>query len=116
MQLISGFIDTYLRLNLQEEQLFQAELGRMGLVEQEEVMKIVTSWMEQGLQQGKQEGKKEEALLLILRLLNRRIGAIDSQLQQICSLSISQLEELGEALLDFSDASELIAWLEQQGS
>jgi len=54
---------------------FQAELGRIALVEQEEVMKIVTSWMEQGLQQGKQE----EALLLILRLLNRRIGAIDSQ-------------------------------------
>ncbi len=79
-------------------------------------MKIVTSWMEQGLQQGKQEGKKEEALLLILRQLNRRIGAIDSKLQeQIRSLSISQLEELGEALLDFSDVSDLIAWLEQQG-
>lgn len=116
MQLISGFIDTYLRLNPQEEQLFQVELGRMGLVEQEEVMKIVTSWMEQGLQQGKQEGKQEEALLLLLRQLNRRIGAIDSKLQeQICSLSISQLEELGEALLDFSDTSDLIAWLEQQG-
>ncbi len=55
----------------------------MGLVEQEEVMRIVTSWMEQGLeqglQQGKQEGKREEALLLILRQLNRRVGAIDSK-------------------------------------
>jgi hypothetical protein len=117
MQLISGFIDTYLRLNPQEEKLFQAELGRMGLVEQEEVMKIVTSWMEQGLEQGKQEGKREEALLLILRQLNRRVGAIDSKLhEQIRSLSISQLEELGEALLDFSDLSDLRVWLERQAS
>lgn len=117
MQLISGFIDTYLRLNLEEEQLFQMELGRMGLVEQEEVMKIVTSWMEQGLQQGKQEGKQEEALLLILRQLNRRIGDINLELQEhIRSLSISQLEELGEALLDFSDTSDLITWLEQQAN
>ena len=54
--------------------------------------------------------------MLILRLLNRRVGVLDSKLQeQVRSLSISQLEELGEALLDFSDTSDLIAWLEQQG-
>ncbi|WP_051038453.1 DUF4351 domain-containing protein [Gloeocapsa sp. PCC 7428] len=114
MQLISGFIDSYLRLNIQEEQLFQTQLSTLGIVQQEEVMKIVTSWMEQGRQEGKQEGRQEEAQSLILRLLNRRIGAFDAQLQaQIQQLSLSQLENLDEALLDFSDTSDLITWLEQ---
>ncbi len=35
--------------------------------------------------------------------------------EQIRSLSISQLEELGEALLDFSALSDLRAWLESPG-
>jgi predicted transposase YdaD len=118
MQLISGFIDSYLRLNIQEEQLFQTQLSTLGIVQQEEVMEIVTSWMEQGIEQGRQEGKQEgrqeEAQSLILRQLNRRIGAFDAQLQaQIQQLSLSQLENLGEALLDFSDTSDLITWLEQ---
>lgn len=73
-------------------------------------MEIVTSWMERGLEQGKQE----EAQSLILRQLNRRIGAVDSLLQsQIERLSLSQLEALGEALLDFTDSSDLQTWLDQ---
>jgi hypothetical protein len=109
MQLISGFIDTYLRLNAQEEQRFQTQLSTLGLVQQEEVMEIVTSWMEQGRQQ--------EAQSLILRQLNRRIGAVDAQLQaQIRSLSLSQLETLGEALLDFTTTADLITWLEQHST
>ncbi|PPS42774.1 DUF4351 domain-containing protein [Chroococcidiopsis sp. TS-821] len=113
MQLISGFIDSYLHLNAQEEQRFQTQLSTLGLVQQEEVMEIVTSWMEQGIEQGRQE----EAQSLILRLLNRRIGAVDSQLQtQIQQLSLSQLEELGEALLDFTEITNLISWLEQHSS
>jgi predicted transposase YdaD len=85
-------------------------------------MEIVTSWMERGIEQGKQqgrqegkqEGRQEEARSLILRLLNRRIGTIDSTLEaQIRSLSLAQLETLGEALLDFTDSSDLQTWLDQ---
>jgi Domain of unknown function (DUF4351) len=50
---------------------------------------------------------------VILRLLTRRIGAVDPQLQQqIQGLSIPQLEALAEALLDFSTPGDLITWLE----
>ncbi|MFM6370694.1 MAG: Rpn family recombination-promoting nuclease/putative transposase [Dolichospermum sp.] len=56
MQLISGFIDTYLRLNKIEEQKFAAEIGSLIPSEKEEVMQIVTSWMEQGIEQGIQQG------------------------------------------------------------
>lgn len=108
MQLISGFIDTYLRLTAEEEEIFRAEISRFEPVEQEVVMQIVTSWMEEGLQQGKQE----EALSLIMRLLNRRIGTVEPELQErIRQLSLAQLEDLAEALLDFSDVADLAAWL-----
>ena len=43
MKLISGFIDTYLRLNVEEERLFQADINTIEPSEQEVVMEIVTS-------------------------------------------------------------------------
>lgn len=52
---------------------------------------------------------------MILRQLKRRLGEVTAELEErIRSLSIAQLEDLGEALLDFSDTSDLVAWLEQQ--
>lgn len=75
-------------------------------------MQIVTSWMEQGLQQGRQEGRQEGELAIILRQLTRQIGTVEPELQQrIRQLSIAQLEDLAEALLDFSNAADLAAWL-----
>ena len=100
-------------------------------------MQIVTSWMregiEQGLQRGRQEGleqgiqlgvkqglqlglqqgRREGESALIMRLLTRRFGLIDPELQtRIRQLSLPQLERLAEALLDFSDETDLIAWLQ----
>ncbi|OCR00127.1 flagellar assembly protein H [Oscillatoriales cyanobacterium USR001] len=122
MKLISGFIDTYLRLNSEEESQLELEIARIEPSQQKVVMEIVTSWMEkgieqglqQGLQTGLQQGKQEEAVALILRQLPRRIGVVTPELQgNIRSLSVSQLEELAEALLDFSNETDLIAWLQQ---
>ncbi|WP_317111702.1 DUF4351 domain-containing protein [Chroococcidiopsis sp. SAG 2025] len=57
--------------------------------------------------------KREEALSLTLRQLMRRIGEVTPQLQaQIQNLTTAQIEELGVALLDFRDASDLIIWLQ----
>lgn len=60
VQLISGFIDTYLKLNPQETALFAEQVASIEPRQQEGVMQIVTSWMEQGIEQG----KKQEAVLL----------------------------------------------------
>ena len=69
---------------------------------------------EQAKEEGKQEGKQEGEKNLILRLLHRRIGEIDALLiERITGLSIEQLENLGEALLDFSSVADLEAWLTQ---
>ncbi len=50
---------------------------------------------------------------LLLRQLKRRIGELDSELEShIRGLSVMQLQELGEALLDFAQKRDLLEWLE----
>ncbi|WP_017318951.1 DUF4351 domain-containing protein [Mastigocladopsis repens] len=112
VQLISGFIDTYLKLNAEEKAVFEEQLATIEPRQQEEVMQIVTSWMEEGIQQGRQEGRQQEAATLVLRLLNRRFSGVSSQLQErIQNLSTAELEDLAEALLDFNTVADLEAWL-----
>ncbi len=66
------------------------------------------------LRKGRQEGRQEGEAAVILRLLSRRLGAVDPQRQgQIQGLSIPQLEALAEALLDFSTVADLVAWLDE---
>ncbi|WP_083468911.1 DUF4351 domain-containing protein [Nostoc piscinale] len=68
--------------------------------------------LQKGLQQGEARGKRQEALGLILRLLTRRFGAVELQTeQQIQTLSINQLEDLAEALLDFTSQNDLVNYL-----
>jgi hypothetical protein len=106
-KMISGFIDTYLKLNAEEEEIFKTEIAKFEPVQQEVVMEIVTSWMEQGMQRGE--------LAVIMRQLNRRIGTVEPELQErIRQLSLAQLEDLAEALLDFSNVEDLIACLNKQ--
>jgi predicted transposase YdaD len=116
MKMISGFVDTYLQLNPVEEEIFKAEIAKFEPTQQEVVMEIVTSWMQQGIEQGLQQGRQEGELAVIMRQLNRRIGTVEPELQErIRQLSLTQLEDLAEALLDFSDVADLAAWLESRG-
>ncbi|MFN9400246.1 MAG: DUF4351 domain-containing protein [Dolichospermum sp.] len=69
--------------------------------------------IQEGLQQGEQRGLQQGEQLLIIRQLNRRIGTMDSSLiQQVQKLPVAQLEELGEALLDFTSVTDLQTWLQ----
>ena len=108
MQLISGFIDTYLRLNKIEKEKFQIEIGTLIKEEKEEVMQIVTSWMEEGIERGIEREKN-----LILRLINRKFGQIDRELEtEIRSLNIEIIETLGEAIFDLDTVEDLQNWLD----
>jgi hypothetical protein len=78
--LISGFVDTYLRLNPAAEQVFQTEIARIEpATEQEKIMQLTTSWMEQGIEQGLEQERRSA----ISGLLELRYGAIDDQLTAI---------------------------------
>ena len=64
---------------------------------------------QEALQQGQQQGEAT----LVLRLLTRRVGQLTPEMRsQIQQLRVAQLEELGEALLDFSSMQDLTDWLQ----
>jgi predicted transposase YdaD len=65
-------------------------------------------------QEGQQEGRQEEGRSLVLRQLNRRVGAVsEAARSRIEALSLEQIEALAEALLDFSVVEDLMNWLEE---
>ena len=109
LQLLGGFIDTYLNLNSQEETAFNSFLDTMKLPQKEQIMQITTSWERKGEQKGRQQGQSET----IIRLLNRKFGSIPSQIvSSIESLDSSSLEVLTEDLLDFQSLDDLTSWLD----
>ena len=68
---------------------------------------LSTSEYREGLEQGRDGGRTEEAQALVLRLLDRHLGAIAlATVAKIRTLPLEQVEQLGEALLDFSDRTD----------
>ncbi|MCC5604518.1 Rpn family recombination-promoting nuclease/putative transposase [Nostoc favosum] len=84
MQLISGFVDTYLRLDDTEKQVFQAAISTMGLDEQEEIMEIVTSWQQEGAQKTREE--------IALNLLHE--GLAIEVITRVTGLTLEQVQQL----------------------
>ena len=73
-------------------------------------MTSITNWIEEGIE----KGKHQEAVLLILRQLPWKIGAVKPYLQdEIEELPLHSLEDLSVALLKFSDSDDLELWLER---
>ena len=64
----------------------------------------------------KQEGEEQGERKIIFRQLNRRVGELSQEVRsQIETLSLEQLENLGEALLDFNSMGDLQTWLDGNG-
>jgi predicted transposase/invertase (TIGR01784 family) len=95
------------------QSFFQEGIMRESSVYQE----ILQEGRQEGRQEGLQTGRQEGEVAIVLRLLNRRLGAIDPPLQaQIQALSIPQLEALSEALLEFTDSAALTGWLQENSA
>ncbi len=70
-------------------------------------MQLTTSWMLQGIER--------EQKSLLLKQIRHRFGELDEvNLTRIDTLTVPQLERLGEVLLDCSDLTELQQWLAGQ--
>jgi predicted transposase/invertase (TIGR01784 family) len=63
---------------------------------------------------GEAKGEAKGEARMILRLLNRRLGSVPDRLSaQIQQLTVPQLEDFGEALLDLTNLAEVEMWLAQ---
>ncbi len=95
------------------QQFFREGIMRESVIYQDILREGLQQGLEQGLEQGLAQGKQQEGVALVLRQLTRRIGVLASEIQErIRGLSIAQLEDLAEALLDFSQPTDLVNWLE----
>ncbi len=71
------------------------------------------SYITTGERIGYERGKQEQAYALVLRQLQKRVGNLPIDVQdRVQSLSLEQLEALGEALLDFTAIADLLNWLQ----
>ena len=124
MQLISGFVDTYLKLTPEEETAFTMEIGDILPEEQEQVMEIVTSWMERGIEQGLERGLKqgleqgrqevaEREATIFLQLLEQRLGLEMPNfiVDEIRQLSLEQIEAFGRRVLGYEAIADVLTWL-----
>jgi predicted transposase/invertase (TIGR01784 family) len=104
-------VEAMLGLRLEETRVYQ-EASAEG--EERGVVKGRQEGEQAGILKGEQAGILKGEQALILRQLTRRIGSVaPSVLIQVQSLSLAQLESLSEALLDFTEAGDLVEWLNQ---
>jgi predicted transposase/invertase (TIGR01784 family) len=67
--------------------------------------------------EGREEGRQEGEASIVLRLLNRRIGQLSPNfISRVRGLSVAQLEDLGESLLDFQTEEDLQQWFNDLSS
>ncbi len=67
---------------------------------------------QRGRELGEQRGRELGEQRTIIRQLNRRFGELDSSLvDKIKTLNIEKLDNLADALLDFSNINDLVTWL-----
>jgi predicted transposase YdaD len=67
----------------------------------------------EGREEGLEAGRQQEAAALAIRLLTRRLGnfGVGSR-ERLSSLTLQQLEQLAEDLLDFTGPADLQAWFD----
>lgn len=91
------------------------EMLGITLKETQVYREIKEEGIQEGEQRGEQRGREEGEKSLILRQLTRRVGELPQDVrQQVEILTLEELENLGEALLDFNSMADLQAWLNQE--
>jgi hypothetical protein len=107
MQLIWGFVESYLELNPQEEQVFTQEIAAIEPQEKKEAtMEFINSFEERGMQ--------EQALRMVQRRLERRFGPIEANIEsRLSEMTIRQLEALDEATDEFKSVADITAYLKR---
>ena len=125
-QLVGGFVDSYLKLTAQEMKQYERAIEQFMPTERKNIVEILTDWerkgiaqgivegISQGLTQGISQGLTQGKEALVVRLLRRRLGPVpDRLLARLAPLTAAQLDDLGEALLDFETPADLEQWLDR---
>ena len=98
MQLITGFFESYLVLNVEEEKVLQQKVNKeLKPEEVQKVMEITTSWHEKG----RQEGRQESYRAILLKQIKKRLGTVPADIEQsVAGMNVEQLDLLAEKILE----------------
>ncbi len=65
-------------------------------------------------EEGREEGREQATFNLVMRQLTKRFGVLSEEMRSsIAALPLPILEDLSEALLDFTSLADLQAWLDK---
>ncbi|MEO0349695.1 MAG: Rpn family recombination-promoting nuclease/putative transposase [Cyanobacteria bacterium P01_A01_bin.15] len=93
--------------------LTSQEVASMFAISDLKKTKVYAEALQEGLQEGRKEALAQERALVV-RLLKRKVGELpEANLLQVDQLSLMQLEDLAETLLDFDSLADFDAWLGQ---
>ena len=93
-QLISQFVDSYLRLNVKEEKTFQAEIDKLEPQQKEAIMQTTTSWEEKGMK----KGIKKERETIALNMLRKDMSI--ETISELTGLTVKQLQKLQTQIME----------------
>jgi predicted transposase/invertase (TIGR01784 family) len=106
-EVILEFIETILVYKFPK--LTRKEIEAMFALDDLRQTRVFQEIRDEYLQEGRQEGEVN----LVIRQIKRKFGEIDRELTTtISNLSLEQLENLGEELLDFKTIDDLNNWLD----
>lgn len=89
-------------------QLLREDIMRESVIYQD----ILQKGEEKGRKEGEKRGEQQGEQRTIIRQLTRRFGELDSSLvDKIKTLNVEKLDNLADALLDFSNINDLVTWL-----
>ncbi|MGH9839760.1 MAG: Rpn family recombination-promoting nuclease/putative transposase [Blastocatellia bacterium] len=112
MQMIAGFVDTYLPLNPEEERWIDEKIKEAVPEQKEKFMEVMTRYEKAALQKGLLQGLEEGERNLLILLLTHRFGELTAdQLERIGHLSTKQIEALSKAFLTFKESAEITSWI-----
>jgi predicted transposase YdaD len=114
--LLTGFFETYLQLNEEEERQLEAKIGKIDAKEAERMIEITTSWEQKGRVRGRIEGREEGRVEgqadILVRQLNKKFGHIPVEMEnRVRTLSVEKQQELAEAIFDIKTLEEVKAFL-----
>ncbi len=94
--------------------LFRREIMMQSVIYREIVEESEQRGIQIGEQRGIQIGEQQGRMAVVQRQLTHRFGVIPAEvLEQLSALSLPELDQLSEALLDFDSMDDLIRWLKK---
>jgi hypothetical protein len=104
MTLLTGFFETYLRLDETEERKLEEEMGKMDEKEAGKMIELTTSWEKKGIAEGQ--------ATILLKLLKKKFGIIPDELEsQVRKLPSEKLQQLAEAIFDLETIDDVMDFL-----